>query len=95
MSPHASVCVCNICVINKSARKKMGFIYLCTHTRYATHTFLIHKLVRPVFPSTNEPAAVAVLLAMNAQIMLGVGPFVSFLSNHIVPDTAGERLVEV
>ena len=42
----------------------------------------------------NEPAAVAVLLAMNTQIRLGVGPFVSFLSNHIVPDTAGERLVE-
>lgn len=42
----------------------------------------------------NKPAAVAVLLAMNAHIMLGVGPFVSFLSYHIVPDTAGEWLVE-
>ena len=42
----------------------------------------------------NKPAAVAVLLAMNAHIMLWVGPFVSFLSYHIVPDTAGEWLVE-
>ena len=63
-----------------------------THTH--THTFLICKLVRPVFPVMNKPAAVAVLLAMNAHIMLGVGPFVSFLSYHIVPDTAGEWLVE-
>jgi hypothetical protein len=68
-----------------------------THARYTRatrHTFLIRKLVRPVFPVMNKPAAVAVLLAMNAHIMLGVGPFVSFLSYHIVPDTAGEWLVE-
>ena len=64
-----------------------------THTRGCGH-ILIHKLVRPVFPLMNEPAAVAVLLAMNAQVKLGMGPFVSVLCDLEIPDTAGERLVE-
>ena len=42
----------------------------------------------------NKPAAVAVLLAMNAHVKLGMGPFISVLCDLEIPDTAGERLVE-
>ena len=67
-----------------------------THTpRAPRFAFLIrHKPVWPVLPVMNEPAAVAVLLAMNAQVKLGMGPFVSVLCDLEIPDTAGERLVE-